>query len=69
VAPCQAAHAAVIEQLIDRVAPIVTTGRDGLESPAVGEGSDVRFATDRISGALLVREGRVVHVEVHRIHG
>ena len=41
---------------------------DALESPAVGEGTDVRFATDRISGALLVREGRVVHAEVHRIH-
>jgi hypothetical protein len=42
---------------------------DALESPAVGEGTDVRFATDRISGAVLVREGRVVHMEVHRIHG
>ena len=61
-------HAAVIEQLIDRVAPIVTMERDALESPAVGEGTDVRFATDRISGALLVREGRVVHAEVHRLH-
>jgi hypothetical protein len=42
---------------------------DALESPAVGEGTDVRFATDRISGAVLVRQGRVVHAEVHRIHG
>ena len=42
---------------------------DALESPAVGEGTDVRFATDRISGAVLVREGSVVHTEVHRIHG
>jgi hypothetical protein len=42
---------------------------DALESPAVGEGTDVRFATDRISGASLVREGRVVHAEVHRSHG
>jgi hypothetical protein len=40
---------------------------DALESPAVGEGTDVRFATDRISGAMLVREGSVVHAEVHRL--
>ena len=40
-----------------------------LDSAAVGEGTDVRFATDRISGAGLVREGGVVHLEVHRSHG
>jgi hypothetical protein len=42
---------------------------DALASPAVGEGTDVRFTTDRISGATLVREGTVIHTEVHRIHG
>jgi hypothetical protein len=42
---------------------------EALESPAVGEGTDVRFATDRISGTALVREGHVVHAEVHRIDG
>jgi hypothetical protein len=40
---------------------------DALESPAVGEGMDVRFATDRITGAALVRDGHVVHAEVHRV--
>jgi hypothetical protein len=39
---------------------------DALESPAVGEGTDVRFATGPISGAVLVREGCVVHAAVHR---
>ena len=40
---------------------------DALESPAVGEGMDVRFETDRITGAALIREDRVVHAEVHRV--
>jgi ARG and Rhodanese-Phosphatase-superfamily-associated Protein domain len=40
---------------------------DTLESPAVGEGTDVRFETDRITGAALIREGHVVHAEVHRV--
>lgn len=67
-----------IERLIDQLQPVVTMERDGLvvialleavESPAVGEGSDIRFGSDRITGAALVREGRVVHAEAHRIHG
>jgi hypothetical protein len=40
---------------------------EALESPAVGEGTDLRFETDRITGAALVRQGHVVHTEVHRI--
>ncbi len=40
---------------------------DALESPAVGEGMDVRFRTDRITGAALVHDDRVVHAEVHRV--
>jgi hypothetical protein len=40
---------------------------NALESPAVGEGTDVRFETDRITGAALIREDRVVHLEVHRV--
>jgi hypothetical protein len=41
--------------------------QDGaLESPAVGEGTDVRFETSRITGSALLREERVVHAEVHR---
>ena len=40
---------------------------DALESPAVGEGMDLRFETDRITGAALIREDRVVHAEVHRV--
>ena len=42
---------------------------EALESPAVGEGTDLRFETDRITGAALVRQGHVVHAEVHRIDG
>jgi ARG and Rhodanese-Phosphatase-superfamily-associated Protein domain len=42
---------------------------DALESAAVGEGTDVRFTTDRITGAVLMRDGKVIHTEVHRIHG
>jgi len=41
---------------------------DALASPAVGEGTDMRFETDRISGAALVRGEEVVHAEVHRVH-
>jgi hypothetical protein len=41
---------------------------DALDSPAVGEGTDVRFATDRITGAALVRDGQVVHAEVHQLN-
>ena len=63
------AHAAVIQQLIDRVQPYRHDGARWPGVAAVGEGTDVRFATDRISGALLVSEGQVVHAEVHRIHG
>jgi hypothetical protein len=40
---------------------------DALDSPAVGEGTDVRFETGRITGSALLREGRVVHTEVHRV--
>ncbi len=40
---------------------------DALESPAVGEGMDVRFETDRITGAALIRDDTVVHAEVHRV--
>jgi hypothetical protein len=40
---------------------------DALAAPAVGDGTDVRFETDRISGSALLREDRVVHVEVHRV--
>ena len=40
---------------------------DALRSPAVGEGTDVRFETDRITGAALLREEQVVHVEAHRV--
>jgi len=38
-----------------------------LESPAVGEGTDVRFETSRITGSALLREDQVVHAEVHRV--
>ena len=58
----QASHGAMAtthEAAIERV----------LASPAVGEGTDVRFETDRITGAALVRENRVVHAEAHRIDG
>lgn len=37
-----------------------------LESRAIGEGTDVRFVASRISGAMLVREGCVIHPEAHR---
>ena len=40
---------------------------DALRSPAVGEGVDVRFETDRISGSALLRGEQVVHLEVHRV--
>jgi hypothetical protein len=40
---------------------------DALSTPGVGEGTDVRFGTDRITGAALVRDGQVVHLEVHRV--
>lgn len=40
---------------------------NALQSPAVGEGVDVRFETSRITGAALLREDRVVHLEVHRV--
>jgi hypothetical protein len=40
---------------------------DTLESPAVGEGVDVRFETDRITGSALLRHDQVVHAEVHRV--
>jgi hypothetical protein len=42
---------------------------DALESPAVGEGMDVRFEAECITGSALVREGRVVYAEVHRVDG
>jgi hypothetical protein len=57
------------EALGRKLARVKAAQAEALESPAVGEGTDVRFATDRISGAVLVREGRVVHAEVHRIQG
>ena len=38
-----------------------------LRSPAVGEGTDVRFETDRITGSALLRDEQVVHLEVHRV--
>jgi hypothetical protein len=38
-----------------------------LHSPAVGEGEDVRFETSRITGSALLREGRLVHLDVHRV--
>ena len=33
----------------------------------VGEGTDVHFGSHRITGAALVRDGQVVHLEVHRL--
>jgi hypothetical protein len=36
-------------------------------SPSVGEGSDVRLAGTRISGAALVHGDRVVHLELFRV--
>ncbi len=46
----------------------VITAQDGaLHSPAVGEGSDLRFETERIVGSALTREERVVHLEAHRV--
>ena len=38
---------------------------EAFESPAVGEGTDVRFETERITGSALVRDEQVVHAEVH----
>jgi hypothetical protein len=40
---------------------------DALRSPAVGEGTDLRFETDRITGSALLRDEQVVHLEVHRV--
>ena len=40
---------------------------NALRSPGVGEGVDFRFETSRINGAALLREERVVHLEVHRL--
>ena len=42
--------------------------QDGaLVSPAVGEGTDVRFESSRITGSVLLRNDQVVHAEVHRV--
>ena len=40
---------------------------EALESPAVGEGTDLRFETSRITGSALLRDDQVVHAEVHRV--
>ncbi len=46
----------------------VKRAQDGaLRSPAVGEGSDLRFETERITGSALLREDQVIHAEVHRV--
>ena len=56
-------------EALGRMLGRVKQAQDGaLESPAVGEGMDVRFATDRITGSALLREDKVVHAEVHRVH-
>jgi hypothetical protein len=66
----QAAHRYPDREALGRMLDRVKVAQaEALESPAVGEGTDVRFTTDRISGAVLVREGDVVHAEVHRLHG
>jgi len=36
-------------------------------SPSVGEGSDIRLAGVRVTGAALVHGGRVVHLELFRV--
>ena len=38
-----------------------------LASDAVGEGTDLRFETERITGSALLRDDQVVHAEVHRV--
>jgi hypothetical protein len=53
---------------LDRMLGRVRQAQDSaLESPAVGEGTDVRFESSRITGSALLREERVVHAEVHRV--
>lgn len=40
---------------------------DATRAPSVGEGTDVRFGTERITGAALLLDDHVVHAEVHRV--
>ncbi len=55
-------------EALNRMLGRVKRAQDGaLESPAVGEGTDVRFETDRVTGSALLRDDRVVHAEVHRV--
>jgi hypothetical protein len=55
-------------EALNRMLGRVKRAQDGaLESPAVGEGTDVRFETSRITGSALLRNDQVVHAEVHRV--
>ncbi len=49
------------------LARVRTAQPNALATPGVGEGTDVRFGSHRITGAALVRDGQVVHLEVHRL--
>lgn len=41
--------------------------RDANRAPSVGEGTDVRFGTERITGSALLLDDHLVHAEVHRV--
>jgi hypothetical protein len=58
--PDPGALARMLERTLGAVAGAVV-------SPSVGEGSDIRLAGTRISGAALVHGDRVVHLELFRV--
>ena len=41
--------------------------RDANRGPSVGQGTDVRFGTERITGSALLVDEHLVHAEVHRV--
>jgi hypothetical protein len=41
--------------------------REASRAPSVGEGTDVRFGTEHITGSALLLDDRLVHAEVHRL--
>lgn len=62
------AHRYPDRQALGRMLDRVRAAQPGaLCSPSVGEGTDVRFRDRRTSGAALVRDGAVVHLEAHRL--
>jgi hypothetical protein len=61
------AHRFPDREALDRMkARVAAALADAIVAPSVGEGHDVRLRTDKITGGALVRDGALIHAEVHR---